>query len=254
MKRHLLVFGLATTLALTSLGVLTGCQSDVHGKTLYSVSSWDGGGYSVGDVSTITFGADDDSFHYVSEKSEITGTWSDEEGDIVLTSTLWGVETLERLDDGSGYEVLGGEEAFGTRFYPTEEAAEAYSNEYVSDAPQRVRGVLESTEFVPVSDNRRTKDETISFMDGTAAFTRGEYEQEGYLFLAGPSDGDWTASDHSGEYDLTVDDMTRSSVPASAQYVGTLTLDGESVDYRLWVRESGQIELDIEGLTFKGGK
>lgn len=112
----------------------------------------------------------------------------------MLTSTLWGVETLERLDDGSGYEVLGVEEAFGTRFYPTEEAAEAYSNEYVSDAPQRVRGVLESTEFVPVSDNRRTKDETISFMDGTAAFTRGEYEQEGYLFLAGPSDGDWTAS------------------------------------------------------------
>lgn len=223
-------------------------------KTLYSVSSWDGGGYSVGDVSTITFGAGDDSFHYVSEKGEITGTWSDEEGDIVLTSSLWASRRLSGWTTARATRCWATRRRSGTRFYPTEEAAEAYSNEYVSDAPQRVRGVLESTEFVPVSDNRRTKDETISFMDGTAVFTRGEYEQEGYLFLAGPSDGDWTASDHSGEYDLTVDDMTRSSVPASAQYVGTLTLDGESVDYRLWVRESGQIELDIEGLTFKGGK
>lgn len=250
------MLGFVAVLAFASLGALSGCQSsNIHGQTLYSVSSWDGGGYNSGEVSTITFGRNDDSFHYVSEKGEITGTWSDEEGDIVLTSTLGSVETLERLDDGSGYEVLGGEEAFGTRFYPSEEEAEAYSDGYISDAAQRVRGILESAKFTTISDgNRRTKDETISFLDGTAAFTKGEYEQEGYLFLAGPSEGDWTASDHSGEYDVTVDDMTRSSVPASAQYTGTLTLDGKSVDYKLRVRENGQLELDIEGLTFTSEK
>lgn len=250
------MLGFVAVLAFASMAALSGCQSNsIHGQMLYSVSSWDGGGYNAGEVSTITFGRDDDSFHYVSEKGEITGTWSDENGDIVLTSTLGSVETLERLDDGSGYEVLGDEEVFGTRFYSSEEDAKAYSDGYISGASQRVCGVLESTEFNVFSDtNRRIKDEAISFVDGTAAFTKGEYEQEGYLFLAGPSSDDWTASDHSGEYDVTVDDMTRSSVPASAQYKGTLTIDGQSVDYRLRVRENGQVELDIEGLTFTSEK
>lgn len=244
------VLGVAVTLA---LGALCGCQgSGVRGQTLYSVSAWDGMGVSAGDVSTITFGKDDDSFHHVSEDGEVTGTWADEGGDVVLTSTLGSVETLEWLDDGSGYEVLGDEKLFGTHFYPSEEEAETYSDGYVSDAPQRVRGMLESAEFVAVSGgDRRTKDETISFADGTATFTKGEYEQEGYLFHAGPAEGMWSASDHSGKYEVTVDDMIRSDATDSAQYKGTLTIDGESVDYKLTVHGSGGAELAVDGLTFE---
>lgn len=243
---------LAAALALAPMAALSGCQSDgVRGQTLYSVSAW-GGNSEEGEVSTITFAEEGDSWHYVSGNDEMTGTWTDEDGDIVLTSALWGVETLERLDDGSGYEVLGDEKGLGTRFYPSEDAAKAYCDEYVAGAAGRVQETLESSTFVAVSSEpARTTDETITFAGGSASFTKGEYEQEGYLFLQGPSEGDWTASGHSGEYTVTVEEMKLDGWTArNPQYVGTLTIDGDSVEYELTISDDGGATLSIEGLSF----
>lgn len=257
MRKNMVALGLVAALALTPMVALSGCAAsdDVHGQTLYSVSAWDGTSYDVGDTATITFAEDSDSWHYVptDDGYETTGTWVDEDGDIVLTSNLLGTTTLERSDDGSYYTALGDEELFGTRYYRSEEAAREYHDEYVAAAPDRVREVLESNDLSTSGTVSTLTPETVSFADGSATFTRGEYEQEGYLFVQGPAEGSWTASDHSGDYSVTVDAMRRTNMGNDAEYSGTLTIGGDAVDYSLTLTESGRVTLIIEGLTFTNG-
>lgn len=246
--------GLVAALALMSVLVLAGCQSgDVHGKTLYSVSAWSGTSYHLGNTATITFGESDDSWHYVPTDGgyETTGTWTEENGNLVLTSSVLGTTTLVRSDDGSYYSVQGSEELFGSRYYLSEEQAQAYCEDYKSDAAERVQEVLESTMLaVSSSSSSRVSDETISFANGSASFTKGEYEQDGYLFIQGPAEGSWTAGDHSGNCAITVETMRRTNMGSDAEYTGTLTVGGDDVDYTLTLNDSGRVTLKIESLTF----
>lgn len=253
MRKRMTALGLVAALALMSVLVLAGCQSgDIHGKTLYSVSAWSGTSYHLGNTATITFGESDDSWHYVPTDGgyETTGTWTEENGNLVLTSSILGTTTLVQSEDGSYYSIQGSEELFGSRYYFSEEQAQAYSEDYKTDAAERVQGILESTALAVSSSSSRVADETISFADGSASFTKGEYEQEGYLFIQGPAEGSWTASDHSGNCSITVETMRRTNMGSDAEYTGTLTVGGDEVDYILTLNDSGRVTLKIESLTF----
>lgn len=253
MRKRMTTLGLVAVLALAAVLVLAGCQSDdIHGKTLYSVSIWDGTSYHLGNTATITFGETDESWHYVptGDGYEATGTWTKEDGNLVLTSSILGTTTLARSDDGSYYSVQGTEELFGSRYYLSEEQAQSYSNEYAASVTGRVREILESTAFTVNSSNSQTVEETIAFADGSANFTKGEYAQEGYLFLQGPAEGSWTASDHTGDYSVTVDTMRRTNMGSDAEYTGTLTIGSDAVEYKLALTDSGRVSLSIERLTF----
>lgn len=224
---------------------LAGCGADsVAGKTLYSVSAWSGARETPGDVVRIVFD-EGDGYHYTDASREDTGTWKDEDGDVVLTSSTFGcVTTLDRRDDGS-YGVAGEDDAFGTRYFPSEDDAQAYTDEFVSGAPGRVAKALESASFSGGTGmwESQTRPEEIRFSDGEATYTKGEYSKtngagDTYLFQQGP-DG-WLASDHSGRYEVTVDKMMRGGISGDVPtYWGTLTVGGETTDYKLTMADMG---------------
>lgn len=250
----------AAVLSCITAGSLAGCaESGLVGKTLYSVSAWGGAVGDSGEVTTITFD-DENWYHYAPANAnyEDTGKWKDEDGDIVLTSSTGnGVTTLIRADDGS-YGISGENDALGIRYFLSKDDAQAYTHKFIEDAPERVAQILESSDFTETGSNWAsvTTPETISFLDGEAAFTKGAYsttdEMGGaYLFHQGPSDGQWTASDHSGGYDVTVDKMVCDGPSDDiATYTGKLTVSGDTTDYRLTINGDGKVTLTIENLTF----
>lgn len=235
---------------------LAGCGANsVAGKTLYSVSAWSGAREAPGDVVRIVFD-EGDGYHYTDASREDTGTWKDEDGDIVLTSSaLGGVTTLDRRDDGS-YGVAGEDDAFGTRYFLSEDDAQAYTDEFVSGAPGRVAKLLESAAFSGGDGGwkSQTRPEEIRFSDGEVTYTKGEYTQDGYFFHQGPDDGDWLASDHSGRYEVTVDKMMRDGISGDVpMYWGTLTVGGETTDYKLTMDDSG-VQLVIGQVKFSASE
>lgn len=249
----------AAVLSCITAGSLAGCaESGLAGKTLYSVSAWDGVGGNAGEVDTITFD-DGDWYHYAPANAsyEDTGKWKDEDGDIVLTSSTWsGVTTLVREDDGS-YSISGDNDALGIRFFLSEDDARTYTKKFVGAAPERVAQTLESSDFTETSSPwvSATTKEAVSFHDGEAVFTKGVYSRDNelgtYLFKQGPSEDEWTASDHSGGYEVTVDKMLRDGISNDiAAYTGTLTVGGDAIDYKLTIDGEGKVQLVLERLTF----
>lgn len=166
-----------------SLG-LAGCgKSSISGKTLYYYSVC--GSVALGKVcankpgsaSTIKF--DDDTWHYVGS-TELSGDWKAEGDDVVLSSSQLGTVTLVRQDDGS--YVPSGSEGYGERYFVDESAAQSYYNEYTAATPDRVRDTLESATWsVKNPPSAQTVAETLSFDDGSLAFTKGEYQRGGLL-------------------------------------------------------------------------
>lgn len=245
-------------------GGLTGCGNEsLAGKTLYSVSAWDGSPTDAGEVTTITFD-DSDGYHYAPADSryEETGTWKDEDGDIVLTSSTYGdVRTLRKMDDG-GYLDTSLNEEFGERYYTSEDDAQAYTDGFIEDAPQRVAKLLESSDFTETGSNWAyvATPETISFADGKVTFTKGVYKTtnnngESFGNKTGPDDDEWAASDHTGDYEVTVDKMVRDTSNGSSyrpRYEGTITIDGQALTYRLLLNSNGTFlfTLDDGKLTF----
>lgn len=248
-----------------AIGGLAACgNSSLAGKTLYSVSAWDGSDSGdSGEVTTITFD-DTDGYHYTPAKSgrEDTGTWKDEDGNIVLTSaTFGGVTTLVHGDDGS-YGISGENSSISTRYFFSQDDAQAYADEFIASAPERVVQALESSDFTESNSQwtSATTKETISFANGEAVFTKGAYsttnEMGGtYLFKQGPSEDDWTGNDHSGSYEVTVEKMTCDGFSNNiAAYTGTLTVGDDATEYKLTIDDEGNMELALEQLTFSTNK
>ena len=75
----------------------------------------------------------------------------------------------------------------------------------------------------------------VAFKDGKADFVKGVYDQKYYVFHQGPNDGEWGASDHSGEYSVTVGQFSRFNSSDNPQYIGDLTIDGATTTYKLEV-------------------
>lgn len=250
----------AAVLSCITAGSLAGCaESGLVGKTLYSVSAWGGAVGDSGEVTTITF--DDESwYHYAPANAnyEDTGKWKDEDGDIVLTSSTGnGVTTLIRADDGS-YGISGENDALGIRYFLSKDDAQAYTHKFIEDAPERVAQILESSDFTETGSlwSSATEKEGVSFDGGEAVFTKGEYSETDdmgnrYLFKQGPSEDKWTASDHSGSYEVTVDKMVCDGLSNDiATYTGTLSIGGDATDYKLTIDGEGKVQLVLESLTF----
>ena len=220
-----------------SLG-LAGCgKSSISGKTLYYYSVC--GSVALGKVcankpgsaSTIKF--DDGTWHYVGS-TELSGDWKAEGDDVVLSSSQLGTVTLVRQDDGS--YVPSGSEGYGERYFVDESAAQSYYDEYTATTPDRVRDTLESATWsVKNPPSTQTVAETLSFDDGSLAFTKGEYQRKG-SYTDAPRESSWLASDHSGEYELGVTSQWVSSDGSSPRpliYEGTMTVGGEATDFKL---------------------
>lgn len=263
--RDLIRRALVTAACCAAIGGLAACgNSSLAGKTLYSVSAWDSSNSGdSGEVTTITFD-DADGYHYAPAKSgrEDTGTWKDEDGNIVLTSdTFGGVTTLDRKDDGS-YGISGENSSISTRYFFSQDDAQAYADEFTASAPKRVVQTLESSDFTESKSQwtSATTKETISFDNGEVVFTKGMYsttnEMGGtYLFKQGPSKDSWTGNDHSGSYEVTVEKMKCDGFSNNiAAYTGTLTVGDDATEYKLTIDDEGNVELVLEQLTFSTNK
>lgn len=244
-----------------SLG-LAGCgKSGISGKTLYYYSVC--GSVALGKVcvnkpgsaSTIKF--DDDTWHYVGS-TELSGDWKAEGDDVVLSSSQLGTVTLVRQDDGS--YVPSGSEGYGERYFVDESAAQSYYDKYTAATPDRVRDALESATWsVKNPPSTQTVAETLSFDDGSLAFTKGEYQRKG-SYTDAPRESSWLASDHSGKYDLDVSSQWVSSDGSSPRpliYEETIAVGGEAADFKLSDRR-GSLTLTLSSewsaVTFANGK
>lgn len=252
----------AGVIAGASALALTGCDgNDLRGKTLYSVPAWSSHSADAGDTVTLTFGEDGDSWHFVPTNPtwEQTGTWEMEGDRVVLSSPYGSAITLAPLDGEEGYAQLGEAERFGTRFYPNEGDAQAYYESYVASAPDMVRSILEGATFEPNTEHSstsKTEPETISFEEGGATFTRGEYSQEGYIFRQGPKEGSWAAQDHSGPCEIAVGELLDDGFDGSGgtQVIsGTLSIGGSEAEYRLTLSKegNGECQLEVADMTFQ---
>lgn len=223
----------SVSLAIVAILVLAGCQdSGVKGKTFYNFAADDG------DETVLVFD-DSDGWHMSNGSKEAVGTWQEEDGNIVLIYSGTAAGTLTKTEDGKGWVFVDDAE-YDAGYYEDEDAARQATDDLVATFPDRVKDLLESATWTD-SKNEKSKvtSEIISFDSGEASYTAGVYDQGTYIFKQGPSDGDWTASDHSGAYEVTVDKFSKgSSGFSSLNYQGTLTIDGQEVTYKLVPGES----------------
>ena len=237
-KRGITVF--AAVAGLT--GILTGCGGpSLSGHTYYSVSAIDG------DESSISF--DGDTWKMTEDDNWYSGTWEQpENGGITLNESHGEIITLNPIEGSDGYQYAG-EEKLGTRFYPSKEEAQAATQEFTNNLPNTVMDYLESAdwkkEVASVSSCKQA--ETISFSDGRASFVKGVYDQKYYVFHQGPNDGEWGASDHSGEYAVTVDSFSTVETSDNPEFTGSLTIDGAETTYKLETASvSGGMKLTLD--------
>lgn len=215
-KRGITVFAVVAGLT----GILTGCGGpSLSGHTYYSISAIDGG------ETSISF--DGDTWKMTEDDNWYSGKWMQAEN---------GGITLTPIEGSDGYQYAG-EEKLGTRFYPSKEEAQAATREFTDNLPNTVMDYLESAdwkkEVASVSSCKQA--ETITFKDGRADFVKGVYDQKYYVFHQGPNDGEWGASDHSGEYSVTVNQFSRFNTSDNPQFIGDLTIDGAKTTYKLEV-------------------
>ena len=202
----------AVTVGIGLMGILTGCGGPpLSGHTYYSVSAIDG------DESSISF--DGDTWKMTEDDNWYSGTWTQaDNGSITLEESHGEIITLTPIEGSDGYQYAG-KEKLGTRFYPSKKTTGSGSS--------------------------CQQAETISFKDGTADFVKGVYDQENYIFHQGPNDGEWGASDHSGEYSVTVDQFSRFNSSDNPQFIGNLTIEGAETTYKLEVMsDSMRLTLD----------
>lgn len=232
----------AVTVGIGLMWILAGCggpSPSLSGRTYYSVSAIDG------DESSISF--DGDTWKLTEDDNWYSGTWAqDDNGSITLDESHGEIITLTPIEGSDGYQYAG-EEKLGTRFYPSKKEAETATREFTDNLPNTVMDYLESAdwkkEVASVSSCQQA--ETISFKDGTADFVKGVYDQENYIFHQGPNDGEWGASDHSGEYSVTVDQFSRFNSSDNPQFIGNLTIEGAETTYKLEVMsDSTRLTLD----------
>lgn len=236
-------------LPLMGLGGLSGCgKTGVKGKTLYYISVCNNVALgkmtknAIGSETTIVFD-NDDGWHYAGS-FESSGTWTQEDDNIVLNSSELGTLTLKKVDDEDAY-IPSGDEEYGERYFLSEDDAKKYYEDYTGKAVARVKELLESQEWE--RSNRpesMASPEEINFDSGKIAFKKASYNQKGYLFIQGPSDDEWAASDHLGKYSLTVKDQRAKdtdSTPRPLVYKGELTVDGATVAYTLEKRNDSLV-------------
>jgi len=247
--RRDLVLGAGSLAAIGLLG-LAGCEgtdpkggtdakesTDLRGKRLYFKSTYRyaSNGLKDGDLCTFTFDDDDDSWHYAGP-NEYGGTWTMEGENVILALATGPAMTLERLEDGDGYSLLGYEDV-GVRYYLSEDDAQAWHDEFVGEAPERVAGYLESVTWgIPLGGSTATTKPTIAFSDGSITFPKGVWVHT----YGAPSADSWTSADHSGEYAVSIDTILVPSGYADTTaplYQGTITVSGESTDFDLWVEK-----------------
>ena len=225
-KRGITVF--AAVAGLT--GILTGCGGpSLSGHTYYSISAIDGG------ETSISF--DGDTWKMTEDDNWYSGTWTQaDNGSITLDESHGEIITLTPIEGSDGYQYAG-KEKLGTRFYPSKEEAQTATREFTDNLPNTVMDYLESAdwkkEVASVSSCKQA--ETITFKDGRADFVKGVYDQKYYVFHQGPNDGEWGASDHSGEYSVTVNQFSRFNTSDNPQFIGDLTIDGAKTTYKLEV-------------------
>ena len=240
-SRRALVCGTAS-LALAGIMGLTGCEggSDgLEGKTLYCAPAWN-----PEKMQSVTF-LDGENCRYVGEQ-ELSGTWSKDDDAVVIAFPGYASMTLKKAEGEESYTQSGWED-LGERYFPTEEEAIEYRDEFLAGCDERVAELLESTTWrLDVDDRVRKAEETITFKDGKGTFTKGEYDKS-LRFNEVPDDGAWIARDHSGEYTVEVDLFTASRIGSSMapRYAGTLVLGGDPVPFALHIyKNSPSIELD----------
>lgn len=251
MTRRQLVGG-AAAVALLGLTGLTGCGGGgggLSGKTLYAFPTTFGEGQTgvdEGGESTITFD-DGETWHYAGSLwdyvDEMSGTWAEEGEDVVLTpSEAYGAITLRRLDGEDGYSVASKED-LGVRFYQSEDDARAYAEQSIEGAADRVREILESSEWGSgYRGITPTRAPEVEFADGGITYKRGEFP--GTMVLRGPDEGDWEAGDHSGACDISVASLSDVGSGVSVpQYKGTISVGGEQVDFVLTLKDQAQLDI-----------
>lgn len=247
-------FAAVGTAALCAIALLAGCQSQsqgIEGKTLYSVSTWSNrNGIEAGDVFSVSFSSDGNSWHSVNPKYEDSGTWESDGGSIVLTPSEGSVKTLVPEEDGGAYS-LKGEENFGTAYFPSEEEARSHAEEFAEAIPGTVGGILESTDWDALSDVGRTAKEAISFGGGEASFTKASFDPAATM-VERPDEGDWASNDHSGAYSIEIESLERDGFDAdTATYSGTLSIGGAATAFELRL-SGGSARLTVGDVTFKG--
>ena len=230
----------AVTVGIGLMGILTGCGGpSLSGHTYYSVSAIDG------DESSISF--DGDTWKMTEDDNWYSGTWTQaDNGSITLDESHGEIITLTPIEGSDGYQYAG-EEKLGTRFYPSKKEAETATREFTDNLPNTVMDYLESADWKKTTGSGSScqQAETISFKDGTADFVKGVYDQENYIFHQGPNDGEWGASNHSGEYSVTVDQFSRFNSSDNPQFIGNLTIEGAETTYKLEVMsDSMRLTLD----------
>lgn len=240
-KRGFAVFAAAAGLA----GVLTGCGGpSLSGHTYYSISAIDG------DESSISF--DGDAWKMTEGDNWYSGTWTQaENGSITLDESRGETITLNPIEGSDGYQYAG-EEKLGTRFYPSKEEAQDATQEFTENLPNTVMDYLEAANWKKEvsAGGSCQQSETIAFKDGNASFTKGVYDQKGYIFHQGPNDGEWGASDHSGEYAVTVDQFSIVETSDNPKFIGTITIGGAETTYKLEVlSDSLRLTLDKDNTT-----
>ena len=177
-------------------------------------------------MQSVTF-TDGETCNYVGDQ-ELSGTWSQDDDAVVIALPGYESMTLKRVEGEDAY-VQSGWEDLGERYYPTEEEAVEYRDEFLSGSGERVGKLLESTEWRLEADgNVRKADEAISFKGGKVEFEKGEYD-ESARFNKVPDESKWVARDHSGECAVEVESFTASRSGSSMVplYTGTLTVGGE---------------------------
>lgn len=222
-----------TVLAILLILTLGGCGGDaLTGKTLYSVSPTDG------TVSSITFN-EDGKWHGVSEGSEATGEWSREDETVVLTtSNGWVTFSLTPAEDGS-WQLVDGKK--WECFYSSEEKAKDATEEFISAAPDTVRGLLEGTEWRRVTlEAYKNNAETLSFSSDEATYKKGVYEEG----QRAPDQDEWLINDHSGRFSVTVEHIEAERDANIYEYKGTLTIGETSVPFELRIFKDA-----LDGLT-----
>ena len=163
-------------------------------------------------MQSVTF-LDGENCHYVGEQ-ELSGTWSKDDDAVVIAFPGYESMTLKKAEGEESYTQSGWED-LGERYFPTEEEAIEYRDEFLAGCDERVAELLESTTWrLDVDDRVRKAEETITFKDGEGTFTKGEYDKS-LRFNEVPDDGAWIARDHSGEYTVEVDLFTASRVGSS---------------------------------------
>lgn len=140
--------GAVGLMSIAGLSGLSGCgPTGVKGKTLYYISVCDNVALGkmtnnkLGSETTITFD-DGDGWHYAGS-FESSGTWRQEDENIVLSSSELGTLTLKKADDADAY-IPSGDEEYGERYFLSEDDAKKYYEDYTGKAVARVKELLES--------------------------------------------------------------------------------------------------------------